>query len=70
MKDDPYRIAARRNAAAREAGQVIDAVPVKFEVKLPHSELYERPRGWRKFFLKVRRVPTANSAMRRIAEQQ
>jgi len=69
MKDDPYRIAARRNAAAREAGQVKVVQPTRAD-ELPHSELYERPRGWRKFFLKVRRVPTANSAMRRIAEQR
>ena len=69
MKDDPYRIAARANAAAREAGQVKVVQPTRAD-ELPHSELYERPRGLRRFVFGIRKIATVNSALRRVTEQQ
>ena len=66
MRDDAYRLAARAAAAKRERGEVLDAEPVKYEVTLPPSELYERPTGLRRFVFGVRRKKTVNSRLREL----
>jgi hypothetical protein len=56
--------------AARERGEIKEVLPTRAALELPAAEIYERPKGWRKFFFGIRKRPTANTAMRRIAEME
>ena len=65
--DNEYKRAARANAAARERGEVREVEPTRatpgFDLLAEKSELYEQPRGLRRFVFGIRRRPTIATAL-------
>jgi len=59
---DEFKQAKRTAMLARERGQVRDVEPTRADPEYkPQSVLFEKPKGWRKLFIAVRRVPTKAS---------
>jgi len=62
MKLSEYELARRANLEAAARGEIKLAIlPPRSAPET--SEVYERPRGWRKLFIKVRKSPTLNARM-------